>query len=379
MKKQIKIDSVRYVLTTFTVCMGISGCAEKGTQPAEENRSSMKEVVFSSEKHLPPGSSSETGISSSEIPESAIALSSSNKVALSSSATSSGVSSSHQQISLMGLSSSSSLQALQFQGKEVRLPDGCSVIHWVREDQYTCVQDFWVDTVEVTVGEYQALMGGGIPSLYHNGYYLWPAESGTGYADDGTLCPNCPADGVTIYEAMLYANAMTKQHGKPEDTVYAYTAIDTIDAPGRYTKKKVKEISNLQNLMIREGKLGYRLPSLGEFHYMSLKSNLLYTPWDDIYPDSSVQWILSREVSDLFESPEYVPPPVGSKKHTTWFLHDLFGSAPEWSITHSFDYPDKYLALGNGGDAHSDIRLDSDRAGFRLVRGMVTVRTEPTR
>lgn len=347
----------------------IMNCADKGTESEEQVISSSP--VSSSNHAISFTMNSSNTINSSSQP---------NPLSAGSSTTaSSSLRTSSSSLSNPVTSSSQVVQPLQFLGKQVRIPDGCGLIRWASGDTYTCVKDFWVDTVEVSIGEFQAVLGGGIPSLYRTGFYLWPSQTGTGYADDGTPCPNCPADAVTIYEAMLYANAITKQKGNPSDTVYSYSRIDTADAPGYFAKAKIKEIVALQNLVIREEALGYRLPTQGEFEYMSLKSDLDYVPWEDLYPDSSVTWLLGTEANELFGSPEYVPPPVGSKRHTSWFLHDLVGSAWEWTTTRHYQYTDQYLALGNGRDATTDLRMDSDRAGFRLVWGTRTERVEPVK
>lgn len=350
----------------FALTLFITSCADKGTEPEEQEASSSP--VSSSNHAISFTMNSSNTFNSSAEPKPLSAGSS--ITAISSLRTSSS------SLSNPVTSSSQVVQPLQFLGNQVRIPDGCGLIRWASGDTYTCVQDFWVDTVEVSIGEFQAVLGGGIPSLYRTGFYLWPSQTGTGYADDGTPCPNCPADAVTIYEAMLYANAITKQKGNSSDTVYSYSRIDTADAPGYFAKAKIKEIVALQNLVIREGAQGYRLPTQGEFEYMSLKSDLDYVPWEDLYPDSSVTWLLGTEASELFVSPEYVPPQVGSKRHTSWFLHDLVGSAWEWTTTRHYQYTDQYLALGNGRDATSDLRMDSDRAGFRLVRGTRTERVQ---
>lgn len=363
--------------------LSILGCSDKGTQAeteAESSSSSLQNsVVSSSLSNLSSSLEGRLSSSSNMLLSSAPPTSSSGPLAISSSSRKIVSSSSmphNGSSSSVLVPSSSSFQALQFLGKQVRIPDGCGLIRWASGDTYTCVKDFWVDTVEVSIGEFQAVLGGGIPSLYRTGFYLWPSQTGTGYADDGTPCPNCPADAVTIYEAMLYANAITKQKGNPSDTVYSYSRIDTADAPGYFTKAKIKEIVALQNLVIREEALGYRLPTQGEFEYMSLKSDLDYVPWEDLYPDSSVTWLLGTEANELFVSPEYVPPQVGSKRHTSWFLHDLKGSAWEWTTTRHYQYTDQYIALGNAGDVTTDLRMDSDRAGFRLVRGTRTERVQ---
>jgi hypothetical protein len=107
---------------------------------------------------------------------------------------------------------------------------------------------------------------------------------GGGYADDGRLCPNCPADGLTLFEAMLFANAMTKRYGNPSDTVYVYSAINSTNSTGLYKKIKPREVVGLQNLQIATDKTGYRLPTRGEFHYIYYKGVLLDFPWDDLYP-----------------------------------------------------------------------------------------------
>lgn len=367
-----------------TFALLIMNCAGKGTEPEEQEISSSRvsssnhAISFTMNSSNTINSSSEQksfSVSSSQLTSSSSDL---NPVTAGSSPIISSSLQKYSSSSPNPISSSSSqvAQPLQFQGNQVRIPDGCSTIQWASGPAITCVSDFWVDTTEVTIGAYQALMGGGIPSLYHNGIFFWPKPSGTGVADDGTLCPNCPADKLTIYEAMLYANAMTKSLLQSSDTVYRYTAIDSADAPGYYLKVKVKEVVGLQGLVIDSTKLGFRLPTQGEFKYMCLKTNLLELPWEDLYPDSSQVWLFG-DGYDLFvwsnQNSDQVTHPVASKLGTSWHLYDLLGNADEWTTTPNSNYPGEFMALGGSaelnGFIHWDLRMDGFRAGVRLVRG----------
>jgi formylglycine-generating enzyme required for sulfatase activity len=342
----------------------IMGCADKGTSvntPAEDISddtpiSSSSSLTNSSIQEL----SSSINISSSLIHSSSSMLYSSSSVINSSSSS-----------SLWVLSSSS--QNFLFSDGQVRIPDGCGSIYWSVSEEKTCVQDFWVDTTEVTIGAYQKLMGDEIPSLFHNGFYLWQNPSGEGYADDGSLCPNCPVDGVTFYEAILYANKMTKKYGNPNDTIYTYTAINTSDTKGSLQRVKPTEVTGLENLQITFNKNGYRLPTRGEFSYIYYQGVFTVYPWDDLYSNTQESYSAYDLHSWNNRNSGKVTQEVATKLPTSWHLYDLIGNAFEWTTTPDIDNPGNYLAIGgsviiNGGGLE-DIRLDSEHAGFRLVRG----------
>ncbi len=348
---------------------------------------SNNDVTGESEETVAETSSSTIPLSSEQIPVSTTnassgQMSSSMKYS-SSQATSSSLSqtaassvvqvSSAGRVSSSSFASSSSRQALQFMGRQVRLPDGCGVIQWMSGDEVTCVQDIWVDTTEVTIGSYQSVTGRGVSSLFHNGYYKWPDPSGVGYADDGSPCPECPVDAVTLYEAILYANAMTKTVLHSDDTVYSYTGIDSVLGSGVYQKVKGQEITGLRNLIIDTSKSGFRLPTHGEFHYMCLKGSLINYPWEDLYPANSGPLYVDDLYAWTNQNSKKVTHPVATKLGTSWHLYDLLGNVDEWTTTPDPDYPGGYMAFGGSAMLNGDIfwqsRFDSDRAGFRLVRG----------
>lgn len=356
----------------FGLVMMTLGCTDKGTSVQDPASQSSSSLEVSSSPTL--SSSSLPSSSSSAIAISSMGESSSSNLQSSSSLITQPVSS-----SLVPPSSSS--QALVFSGGEVRIPDGCGIIHWLPHDEQTCVQNFWVDTTEVTIAAYQDLMGGGVPSLFHNGYYKWPNSSGGGYADDGSLCPDCPADGLTLFEAMLFANAMTKRYGNPSDTVYAYSAIDSTNSTGSYQKIKPREVVGLQNLQIATDKTGYRLPTRGEFHYIYYKGVLMDFPWDDLYPPTQDMWeAYDWHVWDTTNSGG-VTQVVATKKPTAWHLYDLIGNADEWTTTPNADYPGEFLAVGGSvtvnGTGTQDLRFDEKHAGVRLIRGTSVVTFTP--
>jgi hypothetical protein len=323
----------------------IMGCADKGTSVNTPAEDISDDTPISSSSSLTNSSiqefSSSINISSSLIHSSSSMLYSSSSVINSSSSS-----------SLWVLSSSS--QNFLFSDGQVRIPDGCGSIYWSVSEEKTCVQDFWVDTTEVTIGAYQKLMGDEIPSLFHNGFYLWQNPSGEGYADDGSLCPNCPVDGVTFYEAILYANEMTKKYGNPNDTIYTYTAINTSDTKGSLQRVKPTEVTGLENLQITFNKNGYRLPTRGEFSYIYYQGVFTVYPWDDLYSNTQESYSAYDLHSWNNRNSGKVTQEVATKLPTSWHLYDLIGNAFEWTTTPDIDNPGNYLAIGgsviiNGG------------------------------
>ena len=102
--------------------------------------------------------------------------------------------------------------------------------------------NFFMDTTEVTQGDYSSLM-----SLTYPGYEDPPWPNGVG--------SNYPAYSFNWYDAVLYCNARSKSEGL--DTVYIFTSITGTPGNG----------SILSNVVIDYTKTGYRMPTEAEWEY----------------------------------------------------------------------------------------------------------------
>lgn len=213
---------------------------------------------------------------------------------------------------------------------------------------------YWIDSTELTIGRFQDLIGRN-PSFLHNELYpqVFP------------VCPTCPQENMTWFEAVLAANARTKLEMNPADTVYTYTSvqykIQIVDSTvpqslvGYYLMRP-RYVSGIGDLRLDTSRAGYRLPSNEEWTFAAM---LGFNPFevDDDYPDSAYQWTSSNTATATTH-------PVGTKLPTLWGLHDMKGNAWEWT--------EGKIALGGGWYGPSsmlfDLRSGTSTAGARFVR-----------
>lgn len=178
--------------------------------------------------------------------------------------------------------------------------------------------DFWMDSTEVTQGDYDALM-----CEYYVDYLtpLWSDQFGLG--------DNYPAYEVYWGDAALYCNARSRRDGF--DTVYTYTSI--IGTPGSLCELEGVEIDFASN--------GYRLPTEAEFEYASrggVETDFYWGKDYGLYPATSADTV---EISDNAvwyanswwygsESLEYGTHAVAEKEPNGYDLFDMAGNLYEW-------------------------------------------------
>jgi formylglycine-generating enzyme required for sulfatase activity len=162
------------------------------------------------------------------------------------------------------------------------------------------VSSFYMDTTEVTQGDYQTLMGVN-PSSF------------TGDA-------RRPVENVTWFDAVLYCNARSKRDGK--DTVYSFTSISGVAGNGVY---------DLSGLAVDTSKHGYRLPTESEWEYACRAGSSTDYYWGRSYPplttadtaaiNANVVWNINSSNGTQ---------PVATKKPNAWGLYDMSGNVLEW-------------------------------------------------
>lgn len=230
---------------------------------------------------------------------------------------------------------------------------------------YQCVGAFWMDTVETSIEAYRKYMG----------------------AVEGTLhtfaeCPNCPIDDITYFEAVLYANARTKQELGSKDTVYTYSAVSSVaTVHSEIRVRKPTEIVDLVDLKADPKKTGWRVPSRGEYGWAALQDSR-DTSWEHPALDATFQWTSQNSNGTTH--------PVGSLKPNPFGIYDWEGNVWEWTSqadsvkrgqVGSTYWILQHLALGGGWtDDHSaeqEVRSpfsvnDFEHAGVRLVRSADT-------
>lgn len=193
--------------------------------------------------------------------------------------------------------------------------------------QVTFTKDFWMDTTEVTQGEYETLM-----KKMYSGFTAPSWESTYGVSN------NHPAYYVNWYDAVLYCNARTKATGS-NDTVYTYTSIEGV--PGNDCE--------LKDLSIDLTKAGFHLPTEAQWEYAYRAGTTTDFYWGKIYDpyptsaadtteiDGYVVWY-GNSYSKGSGNTGFGTHPVATKKKNGFGLYDMSGNVWEWCNDWHGDY-----------------------------------------
>lgn len=206
----------------------------------------------------------------------------------------------------------------------------CSGCSWGEQPVHSVtLSPFYMDTIEVTQGDFQALMK------------LNPSN----FRDN----PVRPVEMVTWFDAVLYCNARSRRDGF--DTVYSYLAV--------FGKPDMGCIK-LAELKIDYEKKGYRLPTEAEWEYACRagtateyywgKNYLSLTDEDSLTIDSNAVWFHNSPLGTR---------PGATKKPNAWGIYDMAGNVWEWCN----DY--------NGGysEGPETDPVGPDTANSRILRG----------
>ncbi len=202
--------------------------------------------------------------------------------------------------------------------------------------------DFWMDTTEVTQGDYEALM-----SVSYAGYTTpnWNVSYGAGARH--------PAFEVYWGDAALYCNARSRHDGL--DSVYTYTAI--LGTPGN--------LCQLEGVSVDFTKNGYRLPTEAKWEYACRAGSSADFFWGkqcDPYPETpadtaefnsyavwySNAWEFVAGDDNFFGTHQ-----VASKMPNAYGLYDMAGNLYEWCNDWYGEYSDG-AAVDPTGPASGD-------------------------
>ncbi len=235
--------------------------------------------------------------------------------------------------SLGGLQYSGSMVLIEAQGSSFQMGSETGNADEQPVHTVSFTHDFWMDTVEVTQGDYENLMG-----VSYDGYFTPEWQEAYGMGDD------YPVYSVSWGDAVLYCNARSRTEGL--DSVYTYS--DIYGFPG-----SLCELENVESDLSRNG---YRLPTEAEWEYACRAGSNTDFFWGqeyDPYPSTSED---STEIDDYAvwygnswqlgtDDPGFGNQIAGGKIQNDFGLYDMAGNVYEWC----HDYYDAYT-----GDPQTD-------------------------
>jgi formylglycine-generating enzyme required for sulfatase activity len=167
----------------------------------------------------------------------------------------------------------------------------------------TLTRGFFMQKTHVTQAQWQALMGNN-PSAYQG-------------------CADCPVEMVSWFDAISFANALSRKEGLPE----VYNANGTLKGGGSIYATT-----------------GYRLPTEAEWEYAYRAGTT--TAWyngDDEGKVGEIAWF-SGNSGDRTQ-------PVARKQPNAFGLYDMAGNMSQWTNDRYADYPGGAVADPAGPEA----------------------------
>lgn len=168
------------------------------------------------------------------------------------------------------------------------------------------VSSFCMDSTEVTLQDYQSLMGVN-PSIVCS-----------------FVNPLLPAVGVNWFNAVIYCNARSKRDGL--DTIYSYDSLI-------YVKTVTNDsiVFNITNLVINYSRNGYRLPTEAEWEYACRAGTVTDYYWgENYYPKTREDSLKVGDYAVWSRNSTSWAEPVATKKPNAFGLYDMSGNVSEW-------------------------------------------------
>jgi len=183
----------------------------------------------------------------------------------------------------------------------------------------------------------------------------WRAVFGTAPAKHATCGDDCPVEGVTWFEALAYANALSSREARTP----CYTLEGVRGTPGVDLRAEAAALV--------AGCNGYRLPTAVEWE-VAARAGKGGSAWVSV-ADSA--WFRANSGAS--------PHPVATRTANAWGLYDMLGNVREWTwdasgkngrlaAGGSFDDPQREVGVAERDREPATKR--SETIGFRVARGL---------
>ncbi|WP_170228879.1 formylglycine-generating enzyme family protein [Polyangium fumosum] len=183
----------------------------------------------------------------------------------------------------------------------------------------TLTHDFWVGQHEVTQEQWSA-------RGLHDPSMAFPAQPGGDCTDD----PRCPVGSVTWFEALAFANLLSKAHEPPLPACYELSGCSGEIGHGMTCASVSLTAPTIYDCT------GYRLPTAAEYEYAvraGTREAFYFGPSTTGIPTGASGcdlWPPLAEIAWYCANSGDFTHPVGQKRPNAWHLYDMVGNAREW-------------------------------------------------